>query len=332
MYRLYIGFKNKVTDELNIEFPNKKLVHVDNLDNFIKSYSKFFDSDKIFLHNNCNNDDLKIIANYIESYKSLHFLFYEDESFDGRSSLIQKIKKEKCIFDYSFPVVGEISALHRFVKNYLSNYNCNIDYDCLNWIVENCPIIRNKIKGTKKEKLSYDLEILTQELNKIISVKNKIEITDFDNSSFKSDNDIFLFFDYIFSGNLEKSLSSCVKLNNSIGEQSALMVLIYHLIFLIEISGLREKNYRLPDKIIHELELRSLLGKYLSEEWKETEFIIKTQNPVRINIELSKKLIPTKKLSKALSIVVDTVLDLRNNGVYNNSMHYMLFKLTKEFQ
>lgn len=326
MSRLYFGSKSRMLEVLKKEFPEHKLISVDNTENQIKSFSKFFDNDKIFIHSNPNIDELKLIQNQIQNNSGIHFLFYDEESFDGRNSLIQKIKKENCIFDVSYPVLGDKSSFQRLVLNYVKSFKATIDFNVFDWLYLNCPLIRLKSKTTKKEKVCYDIDILFRELDKIISIKNNIEINDFDNSLFVSDGDIFELIDSIISGNKNKSFEIFQKLSITMGDQSILMIMIYQLIFLIQLSGLRNKYSYNINKIIEELELRDLLGKYFDENWNKTQFNIKSQNPLRIKIEMNKPNYDVGKLSKLLNFVVDCVKDLRNNGLVEQSIFIMMNK------
>ncbi len=104
MSRIYIGSINLVKAKLKDEFPNKKLIFVDRTEENSLSDSVFFDTSKIFLHINPNIDSLKIIASDVEKQRGMHFLYYEEDNFDGRNSLIQSIN----VGDLLFPGIGKL--------------------------------------------------------------------------------------------------------------------------------------------------------------------------------------------------------------------------------
>lgn len=328
MSRIYIGSKSRTLDNLKSEFPSKNIISVFDTENQIKSFSKFFDLDKIFLHINPSNEDIKLVNLEIDNNKGLHYLFFDDDSYDGRNSLIQKIKKENNIFNFSHPVLGDKSLLQRMVINYVKSKNCSIDYSVFEWLYENCPIIRLKSKVDKKEKLCYDLDILFKEIDKISSIKETITIEDFSYSLFNSDGDIFLFIESLINKDEIKSFEIYDKLVDTMGDQAVLMIVLYQLIFLIQINGLKSKYYDI-NKIINNLELRDLLNKYYDDDWNELNIAPKSQNPIRVKIELSKETINVKKLSDMLIAIVDCVKDIRNGGVSQYSTFIMINRIMR---
>ena len=328
MSRLYVGSKTQTLDILKSDFKDKSIISVFDTEEQIKSYSKFFDLDKIYLHINPSNDDIKLIQGQINSNKGTHFLFFDDESYDGRNSLIQKIKKENNIFNFSYPVLGDKSSLQRSVLNYAKSKNVSIDYSVIEWLYEYCPIIRIKSKTDKKEKLCYDLDILNKEIDKLSSIKSQLDLEDFSNSMFNSDGDIFLFIDSLINKNVIKSFELYDKLVETMGDQAVLMILIYHLIFLIQLNGLKEEYFDI-NKIIEKLELRDFLNKYFDNNWEELNISHKTQNPIRVKIEVSKEHISVKKLSNILNAVVECVKDIRNSGISQHSTFIMITKIMR---
>jgi hypothetical protein len=329
MSRIYIGSKIAAIDSVKKEFPDRILVLSDNPEIQSKNYSVFFDSKKIFLYDNPNIEKLKIIQSQINANKGTHFLFYDDDSFDGRNSLIQSVKKTNQIFDYSYPLFGDFAGLRRSINSYINTTNKSIDANCYEWLNKNCPTVKVKSKatGSKKESICNDIDLLNKEFEKILSINQKITTSDLENSSFVTDADIFEFIEYVMNNNLEESFSLADKLINSIGEQALLLILLSQLIFILEVVGCKENKIFSIDKIVEILEKRDLLGINFDENWKETKYTVKSQNPIRVKIEMSKLRHNSEKISSMISNVIDSISHLRNNGRVEQSMFLLLNKL-----
>lgn len=318
MSRIYFGSKNFSLSSIQNEFNNMQIVQMYDVKKQISLINRFFDADKIFLYLNPDNEEIKLIENQIAKDIGLNFLYFDNESFDGRVSLIQKIKKNNSIYDMSYPLIGDFLSFKRHILSYLRSKNVKIDSDCLEWLKENSPIYRNKSKISKKEELQYDLDILFREIDKISSYANEIYIKDFENSFFKKDNDIFQLIDFMLDGNFEKSIKLYDNLKQSTGEQAVLMIILYQIVFLINLVGAKNKCPYDVDKIIEHIELKDLLGKYLDSDWNRTNFTVKNQNPIRVKIALSKYNLEIDKLTNIFNQLVQTILNLRS--VSDNSI------------
>ena len=329
MSRIYIGSKVAVIDSVKKEFPDRILVLCDNPENQAKNYSVFFDQNKLFLHDNPNVEKLKIIQTQISTNKGTHFLFYDDESFDGRNSLIQSIKKSNLIFDHSYPLYGDFAGLRRAINSYINTSKKSIDANCFDWLSKNCPTVKVKSKttGSKKESICYDIDLLNKEFEKILSINDKITIEDLQKSSFITDADIFEFIEYVLNNNIEEAFILSDKLIDSIGEQALLLILLSQLIFVLEIVTCKENNIYNLDEVTKIVEKKDLLGKYFSNDWQECIFTVKTQNPIRIKIEMSKSRPCSDKISLMISSVIDAISHLRNNGKVDQSMFLLLNKM-----
>jgi hypothetical protein len=329
MSRIYIGSKLQTLSSISLEFPKRKIENSYDAELQSKNYSFFFSNEKIILHHNPNENDLSVIYNDIQKNKGTHFLFFEDESYDGRNKLIQSIKKSNQIFDYSYPLVGDLSGLKRIVTNYLKSKNCSIDFSCFDWLNKNCPTykIKSTKSGSKKEILCYDIDLIYKELELISSIKNHITIEDFEHSLFNNDSNVFDFIDNIFLKKTEDSFVSCEKLMNEIGEQGLLLILLAQLQFLLTVSGCKEKNIFTNSQVTEITEFKDLLGKYLDCNWQTGTFTPKIQNPIRIKIEMSNNTFSTKRLSCMITSVVETIVELRNNGKKEHCMFFLLNKL-----
>lgn len=324
MSKLYYGSKIECTRIIKNDYPGFEIVNSDNPEKIANSYSPFFDNNKIFLHSNCNNDQLKIVADLIDNKNGTHFLYYDDENFDGRSSLIQKIKKSNQIFNLLFPVYGDESALKRSIFNYAKTNKIKIENDCCNWLINNCPLVRYKSKTDKKEIIYYDLDLLNKEFEKISSIKNELITEDFENSNFNSDADIFMLFDYMIKGDIFNSYSLWNRITTRMDDQAVLIIFIHHIMYILELTGLRNKTTNIKE-IIDRLEFRDIIGKYYNDEWTLSQNF-KSQNPLRVKIECNKDLLNVEKITAKFQISIESLINLRNN--LNKELSIFLF-LTK---
>ena len=329
MSRIYFGSKTKTIDFIKNEFPNKEIVFCDNAEMQAKNYSPFFDINKIFLHDNPCNEDIKLISEEVHKNRGIHFMFFDDESYDGRNSFVQSIKKQSLIFDFSYPVLGDEQTLKRNIDNYLRANKVSMNPDCFVWLYKNCPIVRIKSKksGSKKEIICYDTDILFKEIEKLSSIKSLITLEDFENTQFNSDGDIFLFFDNIFSKKVHESFDLCEKLLSTMGDQAMLMILLNQLLFIMSVSACKERNIYKLDEVQSISEMKDLLGQYFTEDWNEASFAVKSQNPIRIKIEMFKESLSTDEISQMIQTIVYYIKDLRNNGNVNIAMFLCLNKL-----
>ena len=167
---IFVGSKPMALQQLSSSNPGYTIVNVYNLESNIKNYSKFFDSDKLFLVDNPTNDQIKIIG---QLNNNQYHLFFDDESFDGRNSFIAKIKKSGKIFDHSFPMFGDVQSLKRCCYKEVKSLDIKIDQPCYEWIINNCPTyrIKSKTSGNKKTLNNF---VLTY---KQTVVKGNIELT-----------------------------------------------------------------------------------------------------------------------------------------------------------
>lgn len=325
--RIYYGSTTLSLNKIKEEFPGLILLIDNNVEKIINNYSKFFDSNNIYIHTNITNEDIKLIQEKGEKLGSKHVLLYDDDSFDGRLSLIAKAKKNNLIFDSSYPLVGDFNALKRHINNFVLKSNANINGETLNYLVEICPILRIKSKqsGSKKEILCYDIDILFKELEKIVSYTDKIFLRDIQNASFNEECDIFEFIEQLMNKNLDYCLTKIDLLISSMGEQGFLLVLLSQLNFMLLVA---DNTNRAISEMQEIIELRDLLGKYLDEEYKEPTFTVKVQNPIRIRIQASKdNLYTPSQYSKMITMVVDSIVDLRTNGSVHHSVPILISKL-----
>ena len=129
------------------------------------------------------------------------------------------------------------------------------------------------------------------------------------------------------NNNVEESFILTDKLIDSIGEQALLLILLSQLIFILEVVGCKENKIFSADKIIEITEKRDLLGLYFDENWKETKYTVKSQNPIRVKIEMSKTRYNSEKISSMIFQTIDCISHLRNNGKVDQSIFLLLNKL-----
>jgi len=327
--RIYYGSTTLAINKIKEEFPDLIVIIDNDLDKIIKNYSKFFDNRNIYIHTNISNEDIKLIQETNEKLGSKHVLLYDDDSFDGRLSLIARAKKNNLIFDCSYPLVGDFNGLKRHINNFILKNNSNINGETLNYLVDICPVLRIKSKqsGSKKEILCYDIDILFKELEKIISYTDKIFLRDISNASFNEECDIFEFIEQLMNKNLDYCLNKIDLLISSMGEQGFLLVLLSQLNFMLSVSGAKSKDLQI-NQVQEIVELRDILGKYLNDVYEETTYTIKPQNPIRIKIQYTKNnMLTVNQYAKMINLVVDCVVDLRTNGSVIHSVPILISKL-----
>jgi hypothetical protein len=321
--RLYYGSRVLIVEDIKKQFNTLKLVNDINLATFKTSYSKIFDSNNIYLHNNPSTSDLKIISELLDLELGHHFLYFEDDSFDGRVSLIQKLKKANDIYDFSLPVFGDKSKLTSFLKQY------NLSYELINWLCENCPTTRTKSKTTgRKDVVCYDIDLLGQEIIKLQSVKPNLIIDDFNNSEFKEDADVFQFISDLLDKKTDLALKNYPKLIDHMGEQGLLLVLLSQLYFLIKIADIKDKKIFSESEYMTRIDLKDILGKYLDENWETIKSVNQSTNPIRAKIEINKLSLNGNQICNLIEMTAESIIDLRNGGSKYHSIELLINKAT----
>ena len=151
---------------------------------------------------------------------------------------------------------------------------------------------------------------------------------DIQNASFNEECDIFEFIEQLMNKNLDYCLTKIDLLIDSMGEQGLLLVLLSQLNFMLIISETNKKFHPLSE-VQEIVELRDILGKYLDDEYNEPTFVVKVQNPIRIRIQSSKEnMYSPEQYSKMITLLVDSIVDLRTNGSVNHSVPILISKLT----
>jgi hypothetical protein len=316
---LYYGSRVQIIDSIKSKFANLILVNDTNLSSFKSSYSKFFDLNNLYLHNNPSLSDIKIVSDLIDNNIGNHILVFEDDSFDGRTSLIQKLKKANQIFDFSLPVYGDKSKLNTYLKKY------NLPYDVISWIQINCPTVRIKSKSTgRKDIICYDIDLLEQEIVKIKSVKSDVIVDDFIDSEFKSDSDIFQFINDLVDRRLDNVFANYNKLLDHMGEQGLLLVMISQIYFMLRISDVKDhKNIHYIDRI----DMRDILGKYYSEDWCDVSYSYQPTNPIRFKLEFDRLSSSFDYLNKILNLLLEALIDMRSGGSKHHCLPLLFCKI-----
>ena len=316
---LYYGSRVQIIDSIKSKFANLILVNDTNLSSFKSSYSKFFDLNNLYLHNNPSLSDIKIVSDLIDNNIGNHILVFEDDSFDGRTSLIQKLKKANQIFDFSLPVYGDKSKLNTYLKKY------NLPYDVISWIQFNCPTVRIKSKSTgRKDIICYDIDLLEQEIVKIKSVKSEVIVDDFIDSEFKSDSDIFQFINDLVDRRLDNVFANYNKLLDHMGEQGLLLVMISQIYFMLRISDVKDhKNIHYIDRI----DMRDILGKYYSEDWCDVSYSYQPTNPIRFKLEFDRLSSSFDYLNNILNLLLEALIDMRSGGSKHHCLPLLFCKI-----
>ena len=316
---LYYGSRVQIVDSIKSKFADLSLVNDINLSSFKSSYSKFFDLNNLYLHNNPSLSDIKIVSDLIDNNIGNHILVFEDDSFDGRTSLIQKLKKANQIFDFSLPVYGDKSKLNTYLKKY------NLSYDVISWIQVNCPTVRIKSKSTgRKDIICYDIDLLEQEITKIKSVKSDVVVDDFINSEFKSDSDIFQFINDLVDRRLDNVFANYNKLLDHMGEQGLLLVMISQIYFMLRISDVKaHKSINYIDRV----DMRDILGKYYSEDWCDISYSYQPTNPIRFKLEFDRLSSSFDYLNSILNFLLEALIDMRSGGSKHHCLPLLFCKI-----
>ena len=76
MSKIFFGSKSEVVTAIKNQNQDKELVLVSNSIQQAKNYSRFFDADKIFLHDNPDSESIKAIQAQIDNNQGCHYLFF----------------------------------------------------------------------------------------------------------------------------------------------------------------------------------------------------------------------------------------------------------------
>lgn len=312
--RIYYGSRYLYMSQIKESFPDANFIFIDNIDKQLASYSPFFDLNNIYLYDNPNTETIKKISYFIDKKIDKHILLFDDDGYDGRSSLIQKIKKSNNIYSALYPVFGDSNVLRNLLYKYAEKCKVNFDSKCIDWVLLNCPIIKVKNKTSKKEVLYYDIDLLFQEIDKVSIISSNITVEHFSNSKFNVEHDIFEYFKKLFNRDISYINSNLQKVLEEFTTQGFFLILLQQLYFLLVISECQKNRIYSPDKVQEILELRDLGGKYLSENYEVTNFQPKNHNPIRIKIALNENNLSTKQLSEMISLVTDHIGEARLYG------------------
>lgn len=315
--RIYFGSRYLYMGKIKEAFSGANLIFIDNIDKQLSSHSPFFDSNNIYLYDNPNTETIKKISGFIDKKIEKHILLFDDDGFDGRISLIQKIKKANSIFSTIYPVLGDTNVLKNIIYKHSKLLNISIKSDCIEWLVSNCPIIKIKNKTTKKEVLYYDIDILLKEIEKVSILDQTLSVEHFNNSDFNEEHDIFEYFKKLFSKDINYINSNLDKVIEEFTTQGFFLILLQQLYFLLVISECQKNKIYSPEKVQEILELRDIGNKYLSDDYEEVNTSLKSHNPIRIKIALSENKIPTNKISEMISLVTQHISDARFFGENN---------------
>jgi DNA polymerase III delta subunit len=272
---------------------------------------------------NPNYEQLKTINDILNSSKMTIDglqVYCCNDSLDGRSGFASKAKSFNRIFHYGQIEVSKYSSkFQNFINDWLSSNKAQIQYDALNWLIDNAPTVNIKVKvgASKKDVLVYDLPLITNEIKKLIDIDClNISIEDLKQLDFYSqEKDIFAFIESCMSSDTNAILKGLYALNESHGHQAVLMIFLSQLFFYLNVSGLLEEKKYDNKILIDEISLHPYVKKYLDTDYKEIsqEINLKSINPVRLDISKQQLKANSAEISVKINSVLSAVIDLRNN-------------------
>ena len=243
-----------------------------------------------------------------------------NDTLDGRSGFASKAKSFNRIFHYGQIEVSKYSSrFQNYINDWLSTNKTQIQYDALNWLIDNAPTTNIKVKvGTsKKDLLVYDLPFITNEIKKLIDIDcTNISIEDLKQLDFHSqEKDIFAFIESCMTSDTNAILKGLFALNESHGHQAVLMIFLSQLFFYLNVSGLLEEKKYDNKILIEEISLHPYVKKYLNTDYKEIseEINFKSINPVRLDITKQQLKNNSAEISIKINSVLAAIIDLRNN-------------------
>lgn len=203
------------------------------------SNANIFGSEKV------SDEDTELLLNYLEKpNENSNIIFTTQEGIDLRKKITKEIKNKGTLINIVKPDKRGINSL---LTNYLRSYNYDIDYNTVNYIIDN----------------SYDnLDIMFNELDKIIIFYGhpcKVKYDDIINIVGKeTTNNNFLFISSVIEKNLFKSINILDNLKVYKVEPLSLVLLLareYRLMYYVKI-------------MYNKYSLREIMSKLQLQEWQ----------------------------------------------------------------
>ena len=314
--RIYVLFDDCIEERLD------STTSIARLQNILQGIN-LFDKKRVVKLYNPNAEQLKtlneILINSKVSVDGIQ-VYCCNDTLDGRSGFASKAKSYNRIFHYGQIEVSKYSSrFQNFINDWLSSNKTQIQYDALNWLIENAPTTNIKVKvGTsKKDVLVYDLPLITNEIKKLIDIDClNISTEDLKQLDFYSqEKDIFAFIESCMSSDTNAILKGLYALNESHGHQAVLMIFLSQLFFYLNVAGLLEEKKYDNKILIDEISLHPYIKKYLDTAYNEIaqEINLKSINPVRLDITKQQLKASSEEISIKINSVLSAVIDLRNN-------------------
>ena len=314
--RIYVLFDDCIEERLD------STTSIARLQNILQGINLFGQKRVVKLYNP-NAEQLKTLNDILNSSKvSVDGIqvYCCNDTLDGRSGFASKAKSFNRIFHYGQIEVSKYSSrFQNFINDWLSSNKTQIQYDALNWLIENAPTTNIKVKvgASKKDVLVYDLPLITNEIKKLIDIDcSNISIEDLKQLDlYCQEKDIFAFIENCMSSDTSAILKGLYALNESHGHQAVLMIFLSQLFFYLNVAGLLEEKKYDNKILIEEISLHPYVKKYLDNDYKEIaqEINLKSINPVRLDITKQQLKANSEEISLKINSVLSAIIDLRNN-------------------
>lgn len=205
----------------------------------VVSNANIFESEKV------SDEDTELLLNYLENPNpNSNIIFTTQDGIDLRKKITKEIKSKGTLINIAKPDKREINSI---LTNYLRSYNYDIDYNTINYIMDN----------------SYDnLDIMFNELDKIMIYYRhpcKVKYDDIINIvGRETTNNNFLFISSVIEKNLSKSINILDNLKVYKVEPLSLVLLLareYRLMYYVK-------------AMYNKYSLREIMSKLQLQEWQ----------------------------------------------------------------
>ena len=247
-------------------FSDKKILIIDNSFIFTGSTKKI------------DEKDILILDNYLDNINKNTIMIFKvnNEKLDSRKKIVTKIKKVAKIIEYN-----KILDINSKIKELFEPYK--IDNNTIKYFID---------------RVGNDMELLSKEIEKIKTYKNKdmkIKEEDIENLTNKNINtDIFYLLDNILNNNKEKAIESYNEMIK-IGEEpiKILVMLANQFRLIYQVKELSKKGYREYD-IMDILDQKQFTIKKACErisKYKDTELLKYINDLAELDINIKSGLI-----------------------------------------
>lgn len=183
---------------------------------------------------------------------------------------VKEAKKQKRVFPHQYVVSSDTAKLRQFVASvWTGKNNTTITPQACAWIVEHAPTKTAKTT-LKKEEEVFDLVFLNNELCKIASFKNNLELTDVQNyCTFTPIVSIWDCVNTMLYMDVSQSYEQYQRYLNDNSIKLLISILKGQIEFIIEVQSLYQKGMRDPVAIQKALSYSTFVEQYPGIECKE---------------------------------------------------------------